>query len=105
MAQRINIIQFDYKSLYGDKPIKALAINLLSLYNNAIGTPCRLADNSRAGYDTVRDGLLSKLARDAMREGVVDEDYRQWALPGIRAQLVNTRTQQLEIHFVMLQIK
>ncbi len=41
---------------------------------------------------------LVKLA-SRMLEGVVAEDYRQWAEPGIRAQLVNTRTQQLEMDF------
>ncbi len=41
---------------------------------------------------------LVKLA-SSMVEGVVAEDYRQWASPGIRAQLVNTRTQQLEMDF------
>ena len=41
---------------------------------------------------------LVKLA-SRMLEGVVTEDYRQWAAPGIRAQLVNTRTRQLEMDF------
>jgi len=41
---------------------------------------------------------LVKLA-SRMLEGVVAEDYRQWASPGIRAQLVNTRSQQLEMDF------
>ena len=41
---------------------------------------------------------LVKLA-SRMLEGVVAEDYKQWATPGIRAQLVNIRTQQLEMDF------
>ena len=41
---------------------------------------------------------LVKLA-SRMLEGVVAEDYRQWASPGIRAQLVNTRSKQLEMDF------
>ena len=49
-------------------------VSHLSLYNNAFGSSCLLADNSRAGYDAVRDGLLSKLARDAMQTGQIDED-------------------------------
>ncbi len=47
-------------------------VSVLSLYNNALGLSCRLADNSRAGYDTVRNALLSTLARKAMLEGAVD---------------------------------
>jgi len=49
-------------------------VSVLSLYNNAFGLQCSLADNSRAGYDAVRDGLMSKLARDAMRTGTIDGD-------------------------------
>jgi L-2-hydroxyglutarate oxidase LhgO len=41
---------------------------------------------------------LVKLA-SRMLDGVVAEDYRQWAAPGIRAQLVNSRSQQLEMDF------
>lgn len=48
-------------------------VSILSLYNNALQIPCRLADNSKAGYDTVRNSLLSVLARKAMMEGEVDE--------------------------------
>ncbi len=48
-------------------------VSSLSLYNNALKTSCRLADNSKAGYDTVRSSLLSTLARKAMSEGYVDE--------------------------------
>ncbi len=51
-----------------------MPVSILSLYNNAFGFGLRLADNSRAGYDTVRDGLLSVLARRAMQEGIIDED-------------------------------
>ena len=48
-------------------------VSTLSLYNDALGMPCRLADNSRAGYDTVRNSLLATLARKALSEGYVDE--------------------------------
>lgn len=48
-------------------------VSVLSLYNNALGRSCRLADNSRAGYDSVRTALLSTLARKAVSEGFVDE--------------------------------
>ena len=48
-------------------------VSVLSLYNNALKIPCRLADNSRAGYDSVRNALLSTLARKALEEGYVDE--------------------------------
>jgi L-2-hydroxyglutarate oxidase LhgO len=41
---------------------------------------------------------LVKLA-SRMLDGVVAEDYRQWALPGIRAQLVNTKLKQMEMDF------
>ena len=47
-------------------------VSILSLYNQSLGLSCMLADNSRAGYDTVRDGLLSVLARNVMRKGEVD---------------------------------
>jgi len=47
---------------------------------------------------TIYTPKLVKLA-SRMLEGVVAENYRQWAAPGIRAQLVNTRTQQLEMDF------
>ena len=33
------------------------------------GIPCSLADNSAAGYDKITDGLLSTLARWAIRTG------------------------------------
>tara|TARA_Y100000310_G_scaffold343585_1_gene451939 strand:- start:405 stop:1376 length:972 start_codon:yes stop_codon:yes gene_type:complete len=47
-------------------------VSTLSLYNQAFGFSCRMADNSRAGYDAVRDGLLSVLARKVMRDGEFD---------------------------------
>lgn len=43
---------------------------LVDLYEDA-GISCSLADNSSAGYDKVTDGLLSMLARDALRTGVM----------------------------------
>ena len=48
-------------------------VSQLSLYNDALGKSCMLADNSKAGYDAVRNALLSTLARKAMSEGYVDE--------------------------------
>lgn len=51
-------------------------VSVLSLYNNEFGSSCTLADNSKVGYDTVRDGLLSVLARKAIREGVLEEGDR-----------------------------
>jgi hypothetical protein len=48
-------------------------VSVLSLYNKALDKPCRMADNSKAGYDTVRTGLLSTIARRVLREGSVDE--------------------------------
>jgi L-2-hydroxyglutarate oxidase LhgO len=36
-----------------------------------------------------------------LAEGVRPEHYRQWGKPGIRAQLVNIRTRQLEMDFVI----
>lgn len=48
-------------------------VSVLSLYNNALGISCTCADNSRAGYDEVRNALLSTLARKALEEGYVDE--------------------------------
>lgn len=50
-------------------------VSVISLYNSN-GLNCMPADNSRVGYDKVRDGLLSALARKAVREGMVDEDSR-----------------------------
>jgi len=41
---------------------------LVDLYEEN-GLPCDLADNSAAGYDKVTDGLLSQLARYALRTG------------------------------------
>lgn len=49
-------------------------ISVLSLYNTAFGFGCVPADNSRVGYDRVREGLLSVLARKALVDGAVDED-------------------------------
>jgi len=46
-------------------------VSILSLYKDA-GIDCMLADNSRAGYDTVRDGLLSVLARSVITHGEAD---------------------------------
>ncbi len=48
-------------------------VSILSLYNDALNISCTLADNSRAGYDTVRSALLSTLARNALKEGFVNE--------------------------------
>ncbi len=47
-------------------------VSILSLYNNSLEVPCRLADNSKAGYDSVRNSLLSTLARKAMMDGSVE---------------------------------
>jgi len=47
-------------------------VSLLSLYNNGLGISCKTADNSQAGYDTVRNGLLSTLARRVLSDGYVD---------------------------------
>ncbi len=48
-------------------------VSTLSLYKDALKIPCLLADNSKAGYDTVRNSLLSTLARKAMSDGYIDE--------------------------------
>jgi L-2-hydroxyglutarate oxidase LhgO len=40
--------------------------------------------------------LASELA-----EGVKSEHYRNWGRPGIRAQLINTKKQKLEMDFVL----
>jgi len=47
-------------------------VSILSLYNQSFGFACVLGDNSRAGYDAVRDGLLSVLARKVIREGKLE---------------------------------
>ena len=49
-------------------------VSVVSIYNKSLGLPCRFADNSSVGYDTVRNGLISTLARNALRDGVVDPD-------------------------------
>ena len=49
-------------------------VSILSLYNQCLGISVRLADNSFAGYDTVRNGLLSVLARKVINEGLVDSE-------------------------------
>lgn len=49
-------------------------VSVVSMYNRSLGIPCRFADNSRVGYDAVRNGLLSTLARNALRDGIVDAD-------------------------------
>lgn len=46
-------------------------VSVLSLYRDS-GIHCLLADNSRAGYDSVRDGLLSALAREVVTTGSAD---------------------------------
>lgn len=50
-------------------------VSILSIYNDSFGFSCCLADNSRVGYDTVRDSLLSTLARDALRSGTIEEGF------------------------------
>lgn len=49
---------------------------LIDLYVEA-GIFCSLADNSSAGYDKVTDGLLSMLARDALRRGAMPSYLRE----------------------------
>jgi hypothetical protein len=49
-------------------------VSIISLYNNGLGTSCKPADNSSAGYDTVRNGLLATLARRILLDGYVDEE-------------------------------
>jgi hypothetical protein len=49
-------------------------ISILSIYNNSLDKSLKLADNSGVGYDTVRSGLLSTLARRVLRDGYVDEN-------------------------------
>jgi hypothetical protein len=53
-----------------DTTDKSGLTTLVDLYEDA-GVSCSLADNSSAGYDKVTDGLLSLLARDALRTGVM----------------------------------
>lgn len=45
-------------------------VSIVSVYNQCLSSVCYMADNSVAGYDAVRNGLLSFLARKAMNEGV-----------------------------------
>jgi len=49
-------------------------ISVVSMYNKSLGFPCRFADNSSVGYDAVKNGLLSTLARKALLSGSVDPD-------------------------------
>jgi len=62
--KRINYLTSD-----GSAEKRGLA-RIVDLYINN-GISCSLADNSAAGYDKVTDGLLSQLARYAIREGVM----------------------------------
>jgi len=56
----------------------------------------RLAVEELRKYSRARMVLLaSKMARD-----VTPDQYRRWGKPGIRAQLLNVRTRQLEMDFV-----
>jgi len=48
-------------------------VSILSIYNKCLDKLLKLADNSRVGYDTVRSGLLSTLARRVLRDGYIDE--------------------------------
>ncbi|HEC62283.1 MAG TPA: hypothetical protein ENI27_08525, partial [bacterium] len=50
-------------------------VSVLSLYNDSFGFDCELADNSKAGYDTVRDGLLSVLARETIASGHAEGEF------------------------------
>jgi L-2-hydroxyglutarate oxidase len=45
-------------------------------------------------------GHLVRLASE-LAEGVRPEDYKRWGKPGIRAQLMDTRTRKLEMDFVL----
>jgi len=49
-------------------------VSVISLYNNGLGCVCKPADNSSVGYDTVRNGLLSALARRVLLDGYVDPE-------------------------------
>ena len=49
-------------------------VSVISLYNNGLGCVCKPADNSSVGYDTVRNGLLSTLARRVLLDGHVDPE-------------------------------
>lgn len=49
-------------------------VSVVSQYNRALESACRFADNSAAGYDAVRAGLLAQLARKALREGELNQD-------------------------------
>lgn len=57
----------------------------------------RLAVEELAKYD--RNHLVALAGR--LVEGVRPEHYRRWGRPGIRAQLLDTRTRKLEMDFVL----
>jgi hypothetical protein len=50
-------------------------VSVLSLYNGSFGFACELADNSKAGYDKVREGLLSVLARETIASGRAEGEF------------------------------
>lgn len=73
-------------------------VSSLSLYKDALKISGSLADNSKAGYDTVRNSLLSTLARKAMSDGDVGEHSHFAKEYFVKFSLTNVEFLEMSIH-------
>lgn len=89
--------QYDFISHFNFKEMAEILLREIGLFFNAGFDFRKLAWNEIKKYN--RHHLIKHAAE--LVSGVESKNYKQWGKPGIRAQLLNKKTRQLEMDFIL----